>query len=302
MSLDGGHWLWTASLRYGWMLLFLLGGLLLTGRIATLRQILQIYRQNWLFWSLTGSIGFGIFYAMLSFSASYAPGWVIATTWQATILASPLVLLLFGRPVPIRALLFIVIIFFGILLVNFAQLQSSDWQTLLRGGLPVLVAAFAYPIGNQMLWEAQRGGNRWLPDINHPLLANAFLRILLLVIGTIPFWMILLLVAAPPAPSAGQVINTALVAIFSGIIATSLFLHARHRATNPYEITAIDATQSSEVLFSLLGEIIFIQALLPGASGWLGIILTIVGLILYMLAQTKRMEAEAKPKAKEGNN
>jgi hypothetical protein len=28
MSLEGGHWVWTASLRYGWMLLFLTGWLL----------------------------------------------------------------------------------------------------------------------------------------------------------------------------------------------------------------------------------------------------------------------------------
>jgi hypothetical protein len=31
MSLDAGHWLWSASLRYGWMCLFLLIGLALAG-------------------------------------------------------------------------------------------------------------------------------------------------------------------------------------------------------------------------------------------------------------------------------
>lgn len=287
MSLEGGHWLWTASLRYAWMLLLLVGGLLLLGRISTLRQLCSLFRQHWCFWILTGSTGFGLFYAMLSFSASYAPGWVIATSWQMTILATPLVLLLFGRPIPIKALLFLVIIFAGILLVNLAQLESSDWMTLLLGGLPVLVAAFAYPLGNQLLWEAQRGGNRWLPDVNHPLLADAFNRILLLTIGTIPFWLLLLVWQAPPPPSPGQLLNTGLVAVLSGVIATSLFLQARHRAKNAYQISAIDATQSGEMIFSLLGEVVFLQGLLPGTNGWLGIALTVVGLILYLTSQSK---------------
>jgi len=288
MSLENGHWLWTASLRYGWMLAFLVFGLLLTGRAQTLRAVFDIYRRHWLFWTLTGSTGFGVFYAMISFSASYAPGWVIATTWQTTILASPLVLLLFGRQVPFKAVLFIIIIFAGILLVNIEQLTLSNWRDLLLGGLPVLVAAVAYPLGNQILWEAQRGGNRLIPAIKHQQLDDAFNRILLLTLGTIPFWLLLLISIAPPPPTAGQVLNTALVAIFSGVIATSLFLHARHSATDAYQISAIDATQSSEVLFSLLGEIIFLQGIYPGAKGWFGILLTVIGLIFYIRAQTPK--------------
>lgn len=294
MSLENGHWLWSASLRYGWMLSFLVCGLVLTGRTKTLGKLLHIYRQHWLFWTLTGSIGFGVFYALISFSASFAPGWVIATTWQTTILASPLILLLFGRAVPLKAVLFIFIIFTGILLVNVEQLEISNWQELLLGGLPVLVAAFAYPLGNQILWEAQRGGNRLIPHINDPLLGDAFNRILLLTLGTIPFWLLLILCIAPPPPSAGQALNTALVAIFSGIIATSLFLHARHLAADAYQISAIDATQSSEVLFSLLGEIIILQGLFPGPKGWLGMTLTIIGLALYIRAQTVKGTTDGK--------
>ena len=288
MSLENGHWLWTASLRYGWMLLFLIGGLLLTGKAATLRKVFHLYRQHWLFWTLTGSLGFGVFYTLISFSASYAPGWVIATTWQTTILASPLVLLLFGRAVPRKAILFIFIIFGGILLVNFEQLELSTWNDLLLGGLPVLLAAFAYPIGNQILWEAQRNGTRLIPAIKDPLLDDAFNRILLLTLGTIPFWLLLIIFISPPLPSGGQLLNTALVAIFSGIVATSLFLQARHLAADAYQISAIDATQSSEVIFSLLGEIIFLHGFLPGSKGWLGITLTVAGLTLYIRAQTPK--------------
>lgn len=288
MSLEQGHWLWSASLRYGWMLAFLVCGLLLAGKTETLRNLLRLYRQHWLFWTLTGSTGFGVFYALLSFSASFAPGWVIATTWQTTILASPLVLLLFGRRVPLKAIIFIFIIFAGILLVNVEQLEMSSWRELLLGGLPVLVAAVAYPLGNQILWEAQRGGNRFIPHIKDPALDDAFNRILLLTLGTVPFWLLLIVWVAPPPPSTGQVINTALVAIFSGVIATSLFLQARHLAKDAYQISAIDATQSCEVLFSLLGEIILLQGLFPGQKGWLGIILTVVGLTLYIRVQAPK--------------
>lgn len=116
---------------------------------------------------------------------------------------------------------------------------------------------------------------------------------LLLTLGTIPFWLVLILMTTPPPPSPGQIINTALVALFSGIIATSLFLHARHLAANAYEIAAIDATQSSEVIFSLLGEIIFLQGALPGGQGAIGVILTLVGLTFYIRAQTPQVKAVA---------
>ena len=49
------------------------------------------------FWTVAGSVGFGGFYALICFSADHSPGWVIATTWQSTIIASLFVLMGFGR-------------------------------------------------------------------------------------------------------------------------------------------------------------------------------------------------------------
>lgn len=285
MSLQGGDWVWSASLRYLFMLLFLTGGLLLSGKRAVLRQILRLFRRHWRFWTLAGSTGFGLFYSLICFSASFAPGWVVATTWQVTILATPLVLLAFGRPTPIRALLFIGLIFTGIILVNLEHAQTSSWQDLVLGGLPVLVAAIAYPLGNQMVWEAQKGGYKRIPHIQDPVLENPFARIYLLALGSLPLWVILVLATGPSPPSAGQWLNTALVALFSGIIATGLFLQARHLATNSYEISAIDSTQSTEVIFSLLGEVLLLGGVLPGWLGWAGIALTTTGLVFYVKAQ-----------------
>lgn len=101
-------------------------------------------------------MAFGIFYAGISFAASYAPSWVVATAWQLTILASPLVLLAYGRRVPCRRGWPASQIFAGIILVNLAQVQATDWRTALLGA-QVLVSAIAYPAGLQLVWEARAG-------------------------------------------------------------------------------------------------------------------------------------------------
>ena len=106
-------------------------------------------------------------------------------------------------------------------------------------------------------------------------------------LGSLPFWLLLIVVTQPPPPTTNQWINTALVAISSGVIATSLFLAARHRAHSAYELAAVDATQSAEVIFSVAGEVLILGGALPGPLGWAGIILTIAGLVLYLLAQQK---------------
>ncbi len=290
MSLEGGHWVWSASLRYAWMILLLSGGLLVAGRGALLGAALRLLRRHWRFWLLAGSVGFGVFYAGIAFAASYAPSWVVATTWQLTVLASPLVLLSYGRRVPWRGVLFTLLIFGGIVLVNLGQAQAAPPQTVLLGALPVVLSAFAYPWGLQLVWEAGAGGKGLggrIPHIDDPALANTFTRVLLLALGSLPFWLLVVLIAQPPPPASGQVINTLLVAIFSGVIATSLFLAARHLARSAYALAAVDATQSAEVLFSVAGEALLLGGALPGALGWAGIGLTVVGLVLYLLAQQK---------------
>jgi drug/metabolite transporter (DMT)-like permease len=293
MSLEGGHWLWTASLRYGWMLVLLCLWLGVTGRASLGIQALQLFRKHWVFWTIAGSVGFGIFYALISFSASYAPGWVVAATWQMTILATPVVLLLFGRRVSLRAMMFTLIVFTGVILVNVEQATSVPLPTVLLGALPVLVAAFAYPLGNQMVWEARMVApkqsasfvRRCIPTIDHPVMDDAICRVLLLTLGSLPLWGVLLLWVSPPSPSEGQLYMTLFVALFSGIAATSLFLSARHMAKSPSELAAVDCTQSMEVVFTLAGEALLLGGVLPGMMGWLGIGVTLLGLILYLQVQ-----------------
>ncbi len=285
MSLQGGHWLWTASLRYFFMIALLLLWFAVTGNYRLLRELLTLFYRNWRFWTLAGTIGFGFFYALISYSASFSPAWVVATTWQTTILASPLVLMGFGRRVPRSALFFSFLIFAGVLLVNVSQAGTAPVGKILLGGIPVLIAAFCYPFGNQLVWEVQNSSHRFLPRIDSPTLNRPFAKVLLLTLGSLPFWLVLLAILQPAMPHTSQVVQTAIVALFSGIVATGLFLYARQTATNSYELSAVDATQASEVIFALIGEMLFLQAVAPNVYGCVGVAMTILGLCLYIRAQ-----------------
>ncbi|MEW5928001.1 MAG: multidrug resistance efflux transporter family protein [Gemmatimonadota bacterium] len=293
MSLEGGHWVWTAALRYAWMLLVLTGWLLATGGVRGVAAAWGVFRGHAAFWTVAGSVGFGAFYALAAFASAYAAGWVVAATWQTTLLATPLVLLAFGRRVPARGVLLILLIFAGIVLVNAEHAGSAGMGDVWRGALPVVLAAFAYPLGNQMVWEARNGGHRRIPRIADPVLDDRFAVVWLLTLGSVPFWLLLALVARPPAPTPGQVASTGVVALLSGVVATTLFLHARQAAREPYEIAAVDSTQAAEVLFSLAGEVVLLDAALPGSTGWAGIALTVVGLVLYVRAQSAPAAAPA---------
>lgn len=287
MSLSGGHWLWSASLRYAHMTVLLVLTLALSAQGAVLRRTLALFRRRWALFTVAGSVGFGLFYGLLCFSASFAPGWVVATTWQATILASPLVLLAFGRRVPLRGVAFTGLVFAGIVLVVLEQAGSATWREVLLGAAPVVVAAVAYPVGNQLVWEARRGGLRGIRPVDDALLDHDLARVLLLTLGSLPFWGTLLLAIRPPPPSAGQVLQTGVVALLSGVVATSLFLRARHRARSAYELAAVDATQSSEVIFAVGGELLLLHGAAPGARGGAGVALAVGGLALYVIAQVR---------------
>jgi len=285
MSLDGASWVWSASLRYAFMLPLLLVWTLVSGGPTAVRQAFVLFWKNPLFWTLAGSIGFGVFYAGVTLAAAFSPGWVTATTWQVTILATPLVLALLGRRVPRKGLAFTALIFVGIVLVNLEQAGVSPTGGNLWGIAAVLIAAVAYPLGNQLVWEAKNGGSRYVPAINDKGLDAGRTPTLLLTIGSIPFWLVLVALTQPPPPSQGQVVQTALVALFAGVIATSLFLRARSQAKNAYELAATDATQSLEVVFSLLGETLLLAGPWPGVWGAVGIALAVTGLVLYVCRQ-----------------
>jgi len=285
MSVSGGHWVWSASLRYLFMLLFLFAILLLQGGTARIRDVLALFLLNWKFWLFSGSVGFGGFYALICFSADFSPGWVIAATWQFTVVASLFVFILFGHSFPKRVWIFSLLIFAGVCLVNLSHLTTFDLHALILGGLPVLIASFCYPLGNQLVWEAHNGGHSRIPHIDSPLLANTFNKIMLLSLGSLPVWGVLILYLQPPLPSGAQVFNSSLVALLSGVVATSIFLFARNKAKNSNELAGVDATQASEVVFALIGAMLFLGVSTPNSLSLAGLLMIFAGLFMFIKYQ-----------------
>ncbi|MDD9301192.1 MAG: multidrug resistance efflux transporter family protein [Desulfobacter sp.] len=285
MSLDGGHWVWSASLRYLFMSLFLTLIILFQGGTARLKGVIALFFSHWRFWIIAGGIGFGGFYALICFSADRCPGWVIAATWQFTVVASLFVFMGFGNSFPKRVWFFSLIIFSDVVLVNLSQTQDIHFKGLIQGGLPVLLAAFCYPFGNQLVWEAANGSHKKVPQIKSRLLNNVFNKVWLMTLGSFPLWAVLVIVVSPPAPAISQWMNAGAVALFSGIFATGIFLFARTLASNANELAAVDATQSSEVVFALAGGLVFLGTQAPDRTAIIGLLMILSGLIFFIKYQ-----------------
>jgi len=287
MHLGGGHWYWSGALRFLFMILLLALILNVYHGPKKFVATLRLFREHLLFWTLIGTVGFGVFYAGICFSAAYARGWIVAATWQTTILATPFVLLAMGLPFPKKGIFFSAIIVIGVALVNvegFAKGISSD--EIKFGVLPILIAALAYPIGNQLLNASKNGTLSYVPHIKSELLKSPLICIFYMSLGSIPFWIILYFIASPPPPEANQWMSTFIVALFAGVIATGLFIYARNLTSSPYKIAAVDATLSGEVFIPLIFEVIWLGEVFPSAISMLGLVVIIGGLLAYIFSTT----------------
>ncbi|KAA5609096.1 multidrug resistance efflux transporter family protein [Rhodovastum atsumiense] len=279
MSLAGGHWAWSAALRYVDMAVLLMLWIALRHGPVRLLAVLRLFRLQSRLWLLAGGIGFGVFYTGICYAASHAPGWIVAASWQMTILATPLVMAGFGARVPLRGMAFCGIIVLGILVLNAQRIaEGVAMAEVLTGVLPVLVAAFAYPFGNQIVNRLRHAGGDAAD-----LLADPAAAVLLLTLGALPLFAGLILLTAPPPPGTGQLISTGIVALVAGGLATPLFLYARNLSSDPLRIAAVDATQAGEVGFALLGEMALLGATAPDPVGWLGLLAVMGGLAGFML-------------------
>jgi drug/metabolite transporter (DMT)-like permease len=278
IGLAGGHWIWTAALRYAWVLALLLPWFLAR---RVLGQVLGEFRQHWPFWVVAGTVGYGVFYSGLAYASTQAPGWIVATTMQVTILATPLVLRAFGARVRPGGVALLAVTFLGIVLVNLDRGGDATMAEML-GVLPVVIAAVAYPTGNQLVQEGRNGGRGWIPALTAPVTANAAARVLLLTLGSVPYWLALLLLPHPALPTGQQVYGTLIVALSATVIGTTIFLHARQSVgRNPEAIAKVDATQAGYTIFTLSGEVLILGALWPSALGWAGLALVLAGLVAY---------------------
>lgn len=274
MSLSGGSWLWSSSLRFILMLPLLLVIVAGQRRLKPLLAVMKARPVAWILWS---TIGFGIFYVPLTFAAKYGPSWLVAGTWQVTIVAGMLIAPLLERKenrqrIPPKAMLFSLIILAGVAVMQVSQAGQITAPELLAGTVPVIVAAFAYPLGNRMMMKITGGR------------VDALQRTLGMTMASMPFWILVaatgFIEAGPPAGS--LVFQSLLVAVTSGVIATTLFFKATDMAKGEHQLLAsVEATQAGEVLFALLGEVILLGGSVPDLYSCLGIIIVIAGMILH---------------------
>ena len=280
ISLDGGHWFWSAFLRFLFTIIFLAIGFISFKGFSYFKLVIDEYIKNFVFWTTAGTIGFGFFYSLICYASYYSPAWVIATTFQFTIIASLFVLLFFGKKLSKSVWAITAMIFIGVTLVNISHFDMSNIDLLLLGFVPVLIASFSFPVGNQMVWEEKE--KRIKNNCDILIIKNSFAKIFLLTLGSAPFWIFLYFSTDSGIPTYDQYINVALITILSGIIATSLFLYARSLCNTNNKLVLIDSTQSGDVFFALIGEIIFLNAVFPNALGIVGILITIFGLFLLV--------------------
>lgn len=173
MSNAGGHWFWSASLRYVFMWLIISAVIILQHGFGRIGALASIFLQHWRFWCLTGSIGFGVFYTGICYAGDHVAGWVVAATFMFTVVTSLFVLLAFGQRFDKKFIIYAFLVFIGVVLVNvseglrasaLADIDSTPMaEMLLYGALPALIAAFSYPIGNQLVWQVSHNSRKHHP-------------------------------------------------------------------------------------------------------------------------------------------
>lgn len=272
----GGHWAWAAILRYLITLPLLAVVLPLQGGPGELPRELRRYPRSWLLWS---SVGFVLFAVPLTWAASSGPAWLVAGSFQTTVLAGPLLAPLIYRDerarLAWRSLAVGGLIVAGVFALQWGHagghLSASDWLAV--GA--VVLAAFAYPLGNRMLLlHLERSGT--------PL--TALQRVFGMTLCSWPLWLVLAAVTwhVVGLPSWRDVLMGGGVALSSGVIATVLFFRATDMVrSEPTALAAVEAMQAAELLFAtVLGALLLGEAW-PHGFAACGAVLIIVGIGLF---------------------
>lgn len=272
----GGHWAWMACLRYFITLPLLLPLMPMQGGMAPVLRAIAAHPWAWLRCS---AIGFVLFYCMLSFAASSGPAWLVAGSFQFTVIAgmlcAPLLYRDARRRIPPAALGIAAAILVGVLLMQFGHggdgLDRRGWIALAC----VLAAAVAFPLGNRLLLlHLERSGE----DL------NATQRVFGMTLASQPLWLLVAAFAwnASGAPSLPQVWLAAGVALSAGVIATILFFQATGMVRNsPVALGAAEGMQAAELLFAALLGALFLQEAWPQGRALAGAVVVTLGIIAF---------------------
>ncbi|WP_410983512.1 multidrug resistance efflux transporter family protein [Bacillus cereus] len=280
MNVSGTSWAWTASFRFLFALPILFLIVLFRKNLGGLWSEMRKHPFAWLGWGSLAGIGF---YSLLSFAAVFSPAWLVAGTWQVTILAGLLLSPLFfittetktgpkrvrGK-IPLRSLYVSLFILIGVICMQATEAGHITATQFISGFLPVVLAAFLYPFGNRKMMEVVGGR------------LDTFQRVLGMAIGSLPITIILTIYgfAATGIPTSGQMLQGFLLALCSGVIATMTFFFATDLAKNNLALLgAVEATQAGTMVFTVLGEIIFLNGSFPIGLSLIGMIIIMAGMV-----------------------
>lgn len=270
------HWAWVASLRYLFVLPLMLPLVLRGKGIAPVWRSIRAAPWQWMAYA---GIGFFVFYAPLAWAAASGPSWLVAGTFQFTVIAgmlcAPFLYRDARRRVPLPALGTGVLIIIGVLLMQFGHARGALDRTGWIALACVLVSAVALPLGNRLLLlHLERTGEE----------LDATQRVFGLTLASQPLWWALAAFGWTQAglPNATQVGLAAGVALSAGVIATVLFFRAtgmvRDHAT---ALAAAEAMQAAELLFATLLGVAFLGESWPRGMVLWGALLVVAGIGLF---------------------
>lgn len=284
---DGGHWAWTAALRYLITLPIMLLVMPWQGGVKPVWRAIRAHPGPWLLWS---GIGFVLFYLLLSFAAASGPSWLIAGTFQLTVIAGMLCAPFLYRSrdgsdararIPLPALAAGIVVICGVLLMQIGHggghLDRAAWIALVA----VAVSAFAYPLGNRgLLLHLERAG----------IELNATQRVFGMTLASQPLWWAVAASAygTVGAPPMGQVGFAGGVALGAGVIATILFFQATGMVRNdPTALAATEAMQAAEILFATLIGVMWLGEAWPQGRALWGAVIVIAGIVAFSIVAAR---------------
>ncbi len=271
---DGGHWAWTACLRYLITLPLMIP--LMRGRMRPLWTAIRAHPLPWLGYS---ALGFVLFYLLLSFAADSGPSWLVAGSFQFTVIAgmlcAPFLYSDARRKVPLAAWGVGLLILAGVMLMQIAHADGGMNRAAWIALICVLGSATLYPLGNRLLLlHLERTGEQ----------LDATQRVFGMTLASQPLWLLVAMFALTQSgpPSASQVWMAAGVALSAGVIATILFFKATGLVRdNPTALAAAEAMQAAELIFASVLGVLFLNEAWPQGGALLGGAMIIIGIILF---------------------
>jgi drug/metabolite transporter (DMT)-like permease len=265
----GGHWAWSASLRYLLTLPMLALVLPWRGGFAPVWRALRAHPGAWLVWS---GIGFTLFCICLTRAADHAPAWLVAGTFQLTVIAGMLI-----APEIVA----------GVLLMQLGHFRGHFDRDAWLALASVALAAFLYPLGNRkILLHLERTGEA----------LNATQRVFGMTLASQPFWVIVAIGAVDAAgmPSASQTWLAGGVALFAGTIATILFFHATALVQDDAALLgAVEAMQAAEIMFSCVLGVLLLGEPPPHGIAAVGAALVAFGIVALGVLVGRRTAGDA---------